>query len=802
MTGLDGASEDAISETSVSEAPSLAIYYGNVIEQIVQCVREGTYCALLGPRLSGKTHLLRHLDRILAESLGWTCIYIDLYTIKAFTLHGFFAELIDLTARRIAELAGLRLATPEGGAASSAVFRGFLTDAVTGLGRDLILIVEHLEAVPTDLVQALLTSLRAAYMDQQLLDCRVTVVISGALSLATLTIGESSPFRGIARRVFVGDLSAEESSSLIAEQVAASGITASKRARRRLLRATRGDPFLIRSICQRCIEAVQEESLSRLRGRVVRRVVRGFLQDEVYQYAPLLEAVRLIEEDPDLLRSILLLLAHGTMPKAALPLPLSPDLDPLFLTGVVEQISSDSTEGAWYRVQNQIYHRFLARHFHPGHVGHLLTMAGRWDPAIDYLEAAIQEGNEGARLDLLPAILNSIYASEDVGQAARFLTRGLSAAFGVVEARVWYAPPHENFLRMVGHLGPKVNGAADPLPSVTSEMPIGADRLEARAYRQAHVLRGPEGRRHVWRAIPLPIPGQKPIGVVMLCDDLLGTRFAGQRERDLQLLGYLNQAARAMQAVSTRRQELALAGRMQASLLPKAPPEVPGWQIAATLKPAGEASGDFYDFIALPGGRLGLVIADVVDKGMGAALYMALSRTIIRTYAGDYPDRPDLALRAANERILADTRSGLFVTVFYGILDPSAGTLTYCNAGHYPPYLLGHLPASTHEGDPVQALPGRGMALGVVEDTSWGHRTVELPPGATLLLYTDGVLDAQSPQEERFGSERVLEVAQSSLGRSAHGLQADLLARVQQFMGDAHQFDDMTLVTVVREPSA
>jgi serine phosphatase RsbU (regulator of sigma subunit)/energy-coupling factor transporter ATP-binding protein EcfA2 len=789
MTGLDGASEAAISETSVSETPSLAIYYGNVIEQIVQCVREGTYCALLGPRLSGKTHLLRHLDRILAESLGWTCIYIDLYTIKAFTLHGFFAELIDITAGRITELTGLQLATPEGGATSSAIFRGFLTDAVTGLGHDLILIIEHLEAVPTDLVQALLTSLRAAYMDQQTLECRVMVVISGALSLATLTIGESSPFRGIARRVFVGDLSAEESSALIVELVAAGGITASRRARRRLLRATKGDPYLIRSICQRCTEVVQEESSSRLGGRMVRRVIRGFLRDEVYQYAPLLEAVRVIEEDPDLLHSILLLLAHGIMPKSALPLPLSPDLDPLSLTGVVEQIGSDSTGSALYRIQNRIYHRFLTRHFHPGHVGHLLTMAGRWDPAIDYLEAAIQEGNEGARLDLLPAILNSIYAAEDVGQAARFLARGLSAAFGVVEARVWYAPPQENFLRMVGHLGPKVNGATDPLRSAASEMPIGADRLEARAYRQAHVLRGPEGTRHVWRAIPLPIPGQKPIGVVMLCDDLLGKRFAGQRERDLQLLGYLNQAARAMYVVSTRR---------QASLMPKAPPEVPGWQIAATLRPAGEASGDFYDFILLPGGRLGLVIADVVDKGMGAALYMALSRTIIRTYAGDYPDRPDLALRAANERILADTRSGLFVTVFYGILDPSAGTLTYCNAGHYPPYLLGHLPASTQEGDPVQALPGRGMALGVIEDTSWGHRTVELPPGATLLLYTDGVLDAQNPQEERFGSERVLEIAQSSLGRSAHGLQADLLARLQQFMGDAHQFDDMTLVTVVR----
>jgi sigma-B regulation protein RsbU (phosphoserine phosphatase) len=242
--------------------------------------------------------------------------------------------------------------------------------------------------------------------------------------------------------------------------------------------------------------------------------------------------------------------------------------------------------------------------------------------------------------------------------------------------------------------------------------------------------------------------------------------------------------------VSTRRQELALAGRMQTSLLPTIPTDLPGWQVTAALRPAREASGDFYDFIRLPDGKLGLVIADVVDKGMVAALYMALSRTVIRTYAADYPDRPDLALRAANERILADTQAGLFVTVFYGILDPDTGTLNYCNAGHLPPYLL-----SKQE---VQPLGGKGMALGVIEEMPWEHRTIRFPPDSALVLYTDGILDAQNPQRERFGAARMLEIVQASLGRSAHGLQEELLTRLQDFMADAPPYDDITLMTVVR----
>jgi sigma-B regulation protein RsbU (phosphoserine phosphatase) len=300
------------------------------------------------------------------------------------------------------------------------------------------------------------------------------------------------------------------------------------------------------------------------------------------------------------------------------------------------------------------------------------------------------------------------------------------------------------------------------------------------------------------------------VGVVMMCDDLQSDFPVDTRDRDLQLMGYLSQAARAFHAVGVRRQELALAGRMQASLLPGAPPQVAGWQIAATLRPARETSGDFYDFMSLPGGRLGLVVADVTDKGMAAALYMALCRTLLRTYAAEYPYRPDLALAAVNQRLLADTDAGLFVTLFYGILDPVAGTLTYCNAGHYPPYVL-QAPdgaasaadaagAGNGDGAGITPLAGRGIAVGVVGEPKWGYSTVELPHGGLLLMYTDGVVDALSPDGERFGVEQMLDVVGGLADRPADEVQTRLLAEIQRFMGHQPQFDDVTLVAVRREP--
>jgi serine phosphatase RsbU (regulator of sigma subunit) len=240
-------------------------------------------------------------------------------------------------------------------------------------------------------------------------------------------------------------------------------------------------------------------------------------------------------------------------------------------------------------------------------------------------------------------------------------------------------------------------------------------------------------------------------------------------------------------------QELTVAAEIQASFLPASLPLIAGWQLAAALRPARQTSGDFYDLMELPDGHLGLLIADVTDKGTGAALFMALSRTLIRTYAFEYPKQPEKALHVANTRILLDSRSSMFVTVFYGILDPTSGTLRYCNAGHNPPYLL-----SAHA-EP-RPLRNTGIPLGIVHDTIWTAETALLGPNDLLVLYTDGITEAQNANGELFEVERLLDAARNSREQTALAVRDAILAAVDRFVGDAAQFDDLTVMTLVRAP--
>jgi len=777
----------------------------DAIDQVLRCIAEGTYCALIGPRFSGKSELLRAVMQTLRQDPTRICLHLDLQDVESSTQSGFFASLFDISARRLLEIAGCKLPASYTQPSGSVAFRAFLRECVGRLQRDMVLVIDSLEAIPNDLVQALLTSLRAAYMDQQDSEHRLVVVLSGALSLAKRAVGESSPLRGIAERVLVRELSETESAGLVAQQIAEGRVAVSPAARALLRLAAQGDPTLINWVCQRCVQIVRETPLKKLTASTVKRVMREFARDEAPNYSPLQEATRLIEDDPDLVRCILQLLERHTVPLRELPLPLSPDLDPLYLTGMVRKVQGDH-----YQLRNDLYRRHLSQHFDPGRVGHLLTMTGRWDAAIDYLQASIEAGDRQYRPDLLAASINSMYAAEDVQHAVHYLTRGLSGAFGVNNALVWHAEPDQNSLRLVGIAG----WADDDTIRDTQEVAVTADRLEARAYREVDSLRGQELGGCVERAVPLVIPGAEPIGVVTIVDCRRDTDPALQRELDLELVGYLNQAARAIHEVHTREnqllriakleqertaQELRMAREIQVSFLPAECPTLPGWEVAADWRAAREVGGDFYDFVPVDSDHLGLVIADVSDKGVPAALFMSLSWTLMRVTASEALS-PAMTLQRVNDLLMSESRSGMFLTLFYGILNWRTGILTYARAGHNPPILWrAKAPGPSAEAD-VVSLRAQGAALGVQRNLTWEEDHVQVHPGDILVLYTDGVTEPINERETEFGVKRLIEAVRTNSDSPCGEIISQIGVAVADFVGDQPQFDDYTLLGFKRLP--
>lgn len=240
--------------------------------------------------------------------------------------------------------------------------------------------------------------------------------------------------------------------------------------------------------------------------------------------------------------------------------------------------------------------------------------------------------------------------------------------------------------------------------------------------------------------------------------------------------------------------EMALAGSMQANFLPRRLPEIPGWQLSATLKPARETSGDFFNAYPSADGRMVILLADVVDKGVSAALFMAYCCSLLRTFADEYPGKPAQVMAHTNRRILVDTNANQFVTVFFGMLDAQSGELVYCNAGHPPPLVF-----SPNEETPIARLAYTGIPLGIDDEVSWEEKRVYIPAGSLMVLYTDGLIEAFDASETQFGETRLRQSVQRHWGQPLRSVQTGLLDDVQAFAGTSHLEDDIALMLVSRE---
>jgi len=305
--------------------------------------------------------------------------------------------------------------------------------------------------------------------------------------------------------------------------------------------------------------------------------------------------------------------------------------------------------------------------------------------------------------------------------------------------------------------------------------------------------------------VPLIAEGRS-IGALVI-DMRRPRRFDESEIRFLQLMA--NQAALAIEKARLHREEikrhrieeeLAVGRQIQFSMLPPGVPAVPGWEFSAIYEPARQVGGDFYDFFDLPGesGRLGLVVADVSDKGVPAALFMALSRTIIRNNA--LRGRPPAeTLIWANRFIQEDSQTDMFLTAFYAALDTNSGRLTFANAGHNRP-LWWHAVTGDFE-----ELYASGIVLGILDNVELEEAEIEIAPGDVLVFYTDGVTESMTGNYEEFGMGRLKATVASALdaqvNASATIIVDAILDAVKSFTGAAPQFDDFTLFIVRRTPA-
>ncbi len=238
------------------------------------------------------------------------------------------------------------------------------------------------------------------------------------------------------------------------------------------------------------------------------------------------------------------------------------------------------------------------------------------------------------------------------------------------------------------------------------------------------------------------------------------------------------------------RRELDIAARMQQSILPRQWPQDPRFDLWGTMRPAKDVGGDYYDHFPLPQGRCGLVVADVSGKGISAGLFGMVSKTLLRAIATQRELPAAQVAREVNDALCADNESSMFVTTFYGQYDPARGRLVYANAGHPPPLVLRAQGA-------LEWLPGPGgTAFGVIPGLAYAEGVVDLAPGDTLVVLTDGVTESIDADGHEFGKARLSALFEGRPAADAREAITRVLERIERFAHGVEPFDDITCLAL------
>ncbi len=259
-------------------------------------------------------------------------------------------------------------------------------------------------------------------------------------------------------------------------------------------------------------------------------------------------------------------------------------------------------------------------------------------------------------------------------------------------------------------------------------------------------------------------------------------------EKTLRHIQVLEDALASRDRLVALRQELVVASQVQTSVLPAALPVTEHFEVHAEMTPAREIGGDFYDFFSLDEYRMGLVIADVSDKGIPAALFTMVSRALLKAAARNH-ESPGVCLHEVNQLVSEDNDACMFVTLFYAVLDLRDGRLRYCNGGHNPPRLI-------RQGEVREVPSSNDIALGIFGEHEFHDKELVLCPGDALFLYTDGITEACNAQQDEFGEDRLDELLAGAADAPAPDLIRTVVDAVEKFAGGVAQFDDMTCLAL------
>ena len=260
--------------------------------------------------------------------------------------------------------------------------------------------------------------------------------------------------------------------------------------------------------------------------------------------------------------------------------------------------------------------------------------------------------------------------------------------------------------------------------------------------------------------------------------------------RTLEHLAEWREALSSRDQLVALQNELSIASQLQQSILPKKPPVSNQFEVSANMEPARNVGGDFYDYFNLED-QIGLVVADVSDKGIPASMFMMSSRTALKGAAIGVRE-PHMVLSEINNQLQQDNPTFMFVTLIYALFNPDSGSLTYSIAGHDPPMLV------SADGAVTELPLTKGVALGIAPDVVYTQESVTLAPGDTVVLYTDGVTEAMNADNQQFGLERLTEVFEGKPPENAQAANEAVFAHVRNFAGDAPQSDDITCLTLRR----